>query len=550
MSIYKERPIIEAVECIYKNHRALFENTQQLEQASQALDCLAQFFNVDIPLAAILGLIIYDQLLDDSTPLKQHMKSLGFSVMQAANTLEAVNELRKQGWLHQSKRRGLQGKMCYELSKQALDAVLLNDAPRLKVYPSESQNQALLALYKQFQQFSGEDVLSEIIMAFAQTCQHMPFFKILHNDAKLQVCDKLIILWLAAEFINGNEHPDLGWISDTVFEGCRDEITRFKYNLRQSNYMMEQGYLKYASSDFPDVDRCMLGDSLLDVIEDVSNLKKKHKPQLKQCQLIEFSQIPQQSLFYNSGFDAQIEELYTITAPQHFNTISASCMQMGIPQGLTILLSGPPGTGKTETVKQLARQHNRDLLLVNMSEFKSMWLGESEKNVNKIFREYKAYKQYSHQIPILFINEADALLSKRQHAESPVGQVMNTIQNILLQALEDFEGIVIATTNRFMQFDSAFERRFLYKLHFELPHASTRLAIITQELNMLSTAIQNRISETYILSGAQIRNIKLRIVMQNLLHPHVTPEWPWLKTIIESECKSNSEAEIGFRRAG
>lgn len=550
MSISKERPIIEAVECIYKNHKALFENAQNLEQTKEALDCIAQFFNVDITLAAIIGLIIYDQLLDDSTPLKQHMKSLGFSVMQAASTLEAVNELRKQGWLHQSKRRGLQGKMCYELSKQAIDAVLLNDASRLKIYPSESQNQALLELYKQFQQFSGEDILGEIIMSFAQTCKHLPLFKIIYNDAVLQTCDKLIILWFAAEFINGNEHPDLGWMGETVFEGCRDEITRFKYNLRQSHYIMEQGYLKYASSDFPDVDRCLLGDTLLNCIEDASHLKKKHKPLLKQCQLIEYSQIAHQSLVYNSGFDTQIEELYTITAPDHFNTISASCKQMGIPQGISILLSGPPGTGKTETVKQLALHHKRDLLLVNMCEFKSMWLGESEKNVNKIFREYKAYKQYSEQIPILFINEADALLSKRQQVETTVGQVMNTIQNILLQALEDFEGIVIATTNRFVQFDSAFERRFLYKLHFELPNTLTRLAIIKHELNMLSTVIQNQICENYSLSGAQIRNIKRRIVMQNLLHPNLKPDWEWLKTVLESECKTNGDAEIGFRRAG
>jgi KaiC/GvpD/RAD55 family RecA-like ATPase len=549
MSISKERPLIDAVEALYKNHSDLFTDAQRIAIAQDALDCIAQFFNVNAPLAALLALIIYDQLLDDITPLKQHMKRLGFTVRQAADTLDAVHQLRKQGWLHQSKRRGLQGKMCFELSKSALDAVLLNDATRLVTHNSESQHDALLGLHKQFQHFSGEDVLPDIILTYAQACAHMPFFKILLNDKNLKPCDQLVLLWMGAEYVNGNETPELTWISDTVFDSCRDELNRFKYNLRHAPYMRDQNYIRFASQDFPDVDRCMLGDALLDTIDAGHALKTKHRPALKQCQLIESDQLITQNLHYNAAFAAQIQELYTITAPENYTSITAQCKTMGLPQGLTILLSGPPGTGKTETVKQMARFHKRDVLQVNMSEFKSMWLGESEKNVTKIFREYKAYKGYSAHTPILFINEADALLSKRQAVESTVGQVMNTIQNILLQALEDFEGILIATTNQTQNFDTAFDRRFLYKLHFELPDINTRTSIIAQELPMLDIALQQHIATTYSLSGAQIHNIKRRIVMRQILSSAFTPEWNWLKPVIESECKLPHETEIGFRRA-
>ena len=362
-------------------------------------------------------------------------------------------------------------------------------------------------------------------------------------------CDKLILLWMGAELVNGNEEPELNWISDSVFDACRDEVNRFKFNVRHNPYLREQNYIRFASKDFPDVNRCMLGDTLLNTINDIISLKKQ-RPSLRQCQLYEAEHIQAQTLHYNTNFEEHVQELYNIIAPQQFSAIMEQCKRTGLSQGLTILLSGPPGTGKTETVKQLARFHKRDLLLVNMAEFKSMWLGESEKNVSKIFREYKAYKSYHEKTPILFINEADALISKRQQINSTVSQVMNTIQNILLQALEDFEGILIATTNLSQNFDTAFERRFLFKLHFDLPDVKTRTAIVKQELSMINSEMQQIIASQNNLSGAQILNIKRRIVMRETISPDFIVDWKWLKTVLESETKLQNEIEIGFRRTG
>lgn len=549
MSIPKDRPLIDAIELIYKNHTELFADPKKLEDCQEAIACITHFFEVEPTMAAIIGLIVYDQMLDDTTPLKQYMKRMGFSVLQAANTLESIHQIRKKGWLQQSKRRGLQGKMCFELTKQALDAVLLNDANRLISNLAESQNQALLLLHKQFQQFSGEDVLPDIILNFANAHAEMPFFKTILNDQKLMECDRLILLWMGAEFVNGNEEPELHWISDSVFDACREEVNRFKFNVRHNPHMREQNYIQFASKDFPDVNRCMLGDALLNTFNDIVSIKK-HRPSLRQCQLLESEHLQSQKMHYNHDFAEHIQELYTITGSEQFAAITEKCQRMGLPQGLTILLSGPPGTGKTETVKQLARFHKRDLLLVNMAEFKSMWLGESEKNVSKIFREYKAYKSYREHTPILFMNEADALISKRQQIETTVGQSLNTIQNILLQALEDFEGILIATTNLSQNFDTAFDRRFLYKLHFDLPDAVTQTAIINQELSMIHADLQKQIASNYSLSGAQILNLKRRIVMRQMILPDFIPDWKWLEDLLASETKIQNQNEIGFRRAG
>lgn len=115
-----------------------------------------------------------------------------------------------------------------------------------------------------------------------------------------------------------------------------------------------------------------------------------------------------------------------------------------------------------ETVLQIARKTGRDLIQVNVSEVKSMWVGESEKNIKGIFDDYKQKVKQSVKAPILLFNEADAIIGKRQvGAERAVEKMENSIQNIILQEIEQLDGILIATTNLAENMDKAFERRFL-----------------------------------------------------------------------------------------
>lgn len=99
-----------------------------------------------------------------------------------------------------------------------------------------------------------------------------------------------------------------------------------------------------------------------------------------------------------------------------------------------------------------------------------MWVGESEKNIKGIFDDYKKEVKQLAKAPILLFNEADAIIGKRQvGAERAVEKMENSIQNIILQEIEQLDGILIATTNLAENMDKAFERRFLYKIQFEKP---------------------------------------------------------------------------------
>jgi ATP-dependent 26S proteasome regulatory subunit len=135
-----------------------------------------------------------------------------------------------------------------------------------------------------------------------------------------------------------------------------------------------------------------------------------------------------------------------------------------------IIFYGSPGTGKTMTAMSLAKTLKRPILSFDCSKILSMYVGESEKNVRKIFDDFKTLSKKAKVNPILLLNEADQFLSSRtEGAGSSADKMHNQMQNIFLEQIEKFEGILIATTNLLDNIDKAFSRRFNYKIEFKKP---------------------------------------------------------------------------------
>jgi len=140
-----------------------------------------------------------------------------------------------------------------------------------------------------------------------------------------------------------------------------------------------------------------------------------------------------------------------------------------------IIFYGSPGTGKTMTAVSLAKSLKRPILSFDCSKILSMYVGESEKNVRKIFDDFKILSKKAKVNPILLLNEADQFLSSRtQGASSSADKMHNQMQNIFLEQIEQFEGILIATTNLLDNIDKAFSRRFNYKIEFKKPGKKQR----------------------------------------------------------------------------
>jgi SpoVK/Ycf46/Vps4 family AAA+-type ATPase len=140
-----------------------------------------------------------------------------------------------------------------------------------------------------------------------------------------------------------------------------------------------------------------------------------------------------------------------------------------------IILYGPPGTGKTLTAISLAKSMKKQVLSFDCSNILSMYVGESEKNVRKIFDTYKDIAKKIKNEPVLLLNEADQFLSSRSVSTTGSADKMhNQMQNIFLEQIEKFEGVLIATTNLLETIDPAFSRRFNYKIEFTKPDKAQR----------------------------------------------------------------------------
>jgi len=187
-----------------------------------------------------------------------------------------------------------------------------------------------------------------------------------------------------------------------------------------------------------------------------------------------------------------------------------------------ILLYGPPGTGKTMTAVSLAKSLKKRVLSFDCSKILSKYVGESEQNVRKIFDTYKEMCKKAASEPVLLLNEADQFLSARSaDGGSGADKMHNQMQNIFLEQIERFEGILIATTNFLESLDKAFSRRFDYKIAFEKPDFKQRLDLWRRVLPESAVYEENFNIETlanYPLSGGQIvvvlKNTALKVAVK------------------------------------
>ena len=235
--------------------------------------------------------------------------------------------------------------------------------------------------------------------------------------------------------------------------------------------------------------------------------------------LLQPQQLTAKELFYPATINEKINELAKFFAQEHYLQVRERMQQRGFRGGFACLFYGGPGTGKTETVYQLARRTGREIMVVDVPQIKSKWVGDSEKNIKALFDRYRELVKRKELAPILLFNEADAIISTRKSgAQNAVDKMENAIQNIILQEMETLDGIMIATTNLQENLDNAFERRFLYKIKFEKPDAAVRAKIWQQMIPELSESDATTLAAAHDLSGGQIENVARKHSINVALH--------------------------------
>jgi SpoVK/Ycf46/Vps4 family AAA+-type ATPase len=311
------------------------------------------------------------------------------------------------------------------------------------------------------------------------------------------------------------------------------------------HYLIREGWMENAFSEgMKDKEEYQLTAKAREMLLQDFDIKQSES---KGCDVLQSSSITSKELFFDPKVKNQLEELADLLDEAHYQGICNRLKEKGRRQGFACLFYGAPGTGKTESVLQLARKTGRDIMQVNISLVKSMWVGESEKNIKAIFDRYRTIAKHSKRVPILLFNEADAIIGKRREgAERSVDKMENSIQNIILLEMESFDGIMIATTNLVQNMDHAFERRFLYKVRFEKPELAQRTKIWQSMMPNLTEETAIHLASSFDFSGGQIENITRKCDIESILYgdDYVTDEK------IEQYCREEKIVKKGSARIG
>lgn len=179
---------------------------------------------------------------------------------------------------------------------------------------------------------------------------------------------------------------------------------------------------------------------------------------------------------------------YVNQARQDFHDDINSEPSLKVP-GITVLFSGPGSTGKTMAAEILARQMKFDLFKIDLSQIVSKYIGETEKNLDKVFELAEGFSG------ILFFDEADALFGKRTEVKDAHDRFANIETGYLLKKIESFKGIIILTTNLLDNIDDAFVRRLHTVIEFPLPYVAQRTNIWVQIWRWITHRIFNNDSQ-------------------------------------------------------
>jgi len=312
----------------------------------------------------------------------------------------------------------------------------------------------------------------------------------LFKEHNLSEKEKLIFLAILKEEYSGENESirDMNYLISLI---SNDEYEKIKNRslLEENSKLVSAGLIDYDEilTPFGGINRnFFIPDNILyKVSHPTSKTKRKQKIKLENL-------IKEQDLFELIEPKVSLEDI--VLAPKTKEVIDNLLSQVdknvinrlkewGIKDkksGISakIIFYGSPGTGKTITSHAIAKNLKKPLLSFDCSKILSMYVGESEKNVRKIFDSYYEIAKKSKTEPILLLNEADQFLSSRISGEISGSEKMhNQMQNIFLEQIEKFDGILIATTNFLENLDKAFSRRFNYKIKFEKPNEEQRLKL-------------------------------------------------------------------------
>ena len=364
------------------------------------------------------------------------------------------------------------------------------------------------------------------------------------SDMGISLYDRTLLYEMCDDMVRGGGDTGLESTVKHIFDSQKQKLKKIREITENKSKLLEANFIIVNNATFIGDISISLTTKAIELLlgQDAEMFLKKQT--LKD--VISVDAIATKQLYFDDKFQKQIDFFQTSLTNDKFTEMQTRLQEMAMPKGVAAVFYGAPGTGKTESVYQIAKATGRDILFVDISQTKSMWFGESEKRIKAVFNDYARLCKKNTLKPILLFNEADAVLGKRKdNNASNVAQTENAIQNIILEQIEKSEGIIIATTNLVDYLDAAFERRFLFKLKFEMPNLEAKKQIWKSKLNWLDDSQATELSTRFHFSGGEIDNI----VRKAIINEVITGNRATLEELVEY-CETERLASKKGRKLG
>ena len=540
----KEMTLLQAIERVVELSKDSQMSQEFMKKAKAEIQLLAKCYGIT-ERQAILFCICMEQGPNrvDYNDLANHLDMHKISVMSYASDIDAL-----------VRRRLLRFRDVKDEDDFDIPAVVIRSLKHNEVYQLPARKgldcASMFELLDLWFEDLDDDALSprelcEELQSLFEDNPQVGFVKHL-KEYSLSPENEMITTFFCHRLVNKDDDDiRFGQIED-LYDN-RGDFNREKAVLRSGEHKLQRKkILEHLCVDgLADVTRYKLTESAKRTL--LAEMKINEAEE-KLADLMDSSKLGEKQLFFPKDIERQVKELGSFLQPENYQKIQNRMKEKGFRNGFACLFYGGPGTGKTESVYQLAKKTGRNIMVVDVPQLKSMWVGQSEKNVKALFDRYREQVKRAKLTPILLFNEADAIIGKRKNgAENAVDKMENSLQNIILQEMEQLDGIMIATTNLQENMDKAFERRFLYKIKFEKPDAKVRKQIWQQMIPELNEPDAARLAETFDFSGGQIENIARKYSINSILYGDVDNPLDILTNYSNEErIQAQTGRKIGF----
>ena len=536
---------------IYRKVNSTGLSPDTIHELRDDINYVADLYHIDsqdaVLLAAILEKSSTSNLMDD----EDLATYLGCTNIEFIRYHKKLRDMDKAGIIQIV---GNRGRRCYRVTPETLKAVESDG----EFNPVKMSSLTTEELFSRFSKFFGsfktdaidaERLLDELDCLVSYN-DHLSFCKKALDSALYSDCtntERRMFYYLCHRYVShGNKSVGIDILTNfTEFMEDDECIKRRIANEHMS--MQRNGLVTFAIDDgFVDTGSLSLSDKVK--AEYFNEVVLTPEETVKHRDIVSADSIKEKELFFNEEENAQVSRLENLLDAENFKEVQRRLLSSGMRKGFNAIFYGAPGTGKTASVYELARRSGRDIFRVDMSKLKSKWVGDSEKAVRGVFKIYRSLCVSKDKAPILLFNEADAIFTKRiENVEQSVDQMNNAIQNIILEEMENIEGILIATTNLLSNLDPAFERRFIFKVEFKMPEKASRAKIWKSMIPNISEEDAAVLAGKYSFSGGNIENIARKSTVEYVLSGN-EPTLSSLESYCQEELLDRKENRnrIGF----